>query len=213
MGWCYRMRRAVDWVGFVAIMLVGAAFPPSAHADSAMLSVALKRCDACHTPGGRLYEAWMPFIYGQPQDYIRRMLAQFQAGKRPSLEMYDELGGYSDEELDILAELVSRRAPVEIHQATERFLVLMGKSIYEARCIACHPDEGRGSEFDAAILAGQPLIYLRKQFAAIMEGRRPALYMMQDNYIGLGEDEFEALAHFFASRTPNRPAIQVKRSR
>lgn len=209
MKWCDRIRLPAE-IGLCLLALLGAVWAPAAHARETTLTV-LKRCDACHTPNGRLYQPWMPFIYGQPQSYIHRMLHEYQSGRRPSNDMYDELGGYTDKELDELSRLVSQRAPVEIKQETDRVMAAIGSSIYEARCIACHPDEGRGSEFESAILAGQPLLYLRHQFAAILERRRPALYMMQDNYIGLGEDDFEALAHFFASRDRRRAATQNHR--
>lgn len=184
-----------------------------ALAEDAIDATPLARCDECHTPGGRLREDWMPFINGQPHHYVRRMLAQFRAGTRPGELMYEVLAHYNDEDLDVLAELVSNRPPVVSDQETDLFLAMIGKRIYEARCVACHPDEGRLSEFDSAILAGQPLAYLRRQFAAILEGRRPVLYMMRDNYAGLSEDDFEALAHFFASRAPSRAAASDAGSR
>lgn len=195
-----RLGKAVALV--VAVML-GA---PLALADDAIGAAPLARCDECHMPEGRLREDWMPFINGQPRHYVRRMLAQFQAGTRPGELMYEVLANYKEKDLDVLAELVSSRSPVVSDQETNRFLATIGQRLYEARCIACHPDEGRLSEFDSAILAGQPLAYLQRQFAAILEGRRPVLYMMRDNYAGLTEDDFEALAHFFASRAPSREA-------
>lgn len=205
-----KQTRDLARASIIAMVLAVVVLTYPARADDALHALALKRCDACHTPAGRLYEEWKPLVYGQPREYVRKMLGQFKAGTRPGPEMYAELSAYRDEDLDLLADLVSRRAPVELKQDTEPNLILVGADIYKGKCAYCHPDEGRGSEFDSAILAGQPLGYLRRQFAAILENRRPVLFMMQDNYEGLNEDDFEALAQFFASRTPARPAARMK---
>lgn len=189
-------------LGLLALLATVSA--PLSHARDETPS-ALKRCDSCHTPGGRRFEPSMPLIYGQPQVYILTMLEEFRSGVRPSTDMFDEVSGYSDEELDELSHLVAERQPVEFLQETDPALAAIGKPIYAKRCSSCHPDEGRGSEHGAAILAGQPLLYLSRQFAAIKKRERPVLYLMRDRYVGLTQKDFEALAHFFASRARTRP--------
>jgi sulfide dehydrogenase cytochrome subunit len=163
-------------------------------------TVSLERCNKCHMPGAEKNEPWIPLIYGQPVDYVKRMLLQFRVGYRPGKQMYEVTQDYSEAELSQLATLVAAHKRVRLSQALDAAKIRRGKAIYEKRCSACHLAEGRASDFDAAILAGQPLEYLQRQLSNIRTTRRKALYMMVEVYEGLSNDDLDALAHFFASR-------------
>lgn len=162
--------------------------------------VSLEQCHGCHMPWGEKHEPWIPNSYGQPRAYLRRMLAQFKTGQRVSAPMAEVSRQYTEDELDRLSDLMASHEPLRIKQATDASKVRRGQVLYQIRCMGCHTDEGRGSEFDAPLLAGQPIEYLRRQFSFISQGERKAHYMMREVYVGLKEEELEALAHFFASR-------------
>jgi cytochrome c553 len=77
----------------------------------------------------------------------------------------------------------------------------------------CHIDNGRGSDKDAPLLAGQELTFLIQQTLAFKSGVRKFPFMMDDAYRGLTADELSATAHFFAAQDANAPPPGKKKWR
>ncbi|MGD8999505.1 MAG: cytochrome c [Granulosicoccaceae bacterium] len=65
----------------------------------AMLS---NSCAACHGTDGNSPGA-IPSIHGKSADFISQSLKEFRAGERPSTVMGRHATGYSDEEIDLIA--------------------------------------------------------------------------------------------------------------
>ncbi len=59
-------------------------------------------CFSCHGPDGHS-PGQIPSIAGKPADFIRRSLAEFASGARPSTVMGRHAKGYTDEEIDLIA--------------------------------------------------------------------------------------------------------------
>jgi cytochrome c553 len=88
--------------------------PPAADADATRMAEGEKlgqqhRCASCHGAdysGGQQ----VPRVGGQREDYLRRSLAEFKAGKRVGYTpaMNEALAGVKAEELDLLAYYLAR---------------------------------------------------------------------------------------------------------
>lgn len=65
-------------------------------------------CAACHGTGGRARDA-MPRLAGQNKQYIVDQMQQFKTGKRPATIMHQLAKGYTDEQINALAEYFSRQ--------------------------------------------------------------------------------------------------------
>ena len=65
-------------------------------------------CAACHGPDGKSPGA-IPSINGKSAKFIARALHEFQQGKRPATVIGRNANGYSDEEIQLIADFFSRR--------------------------------------------------------------------------------------------------------
>jgi len=63
-------------------------------------------CAACHGTDGKSPGA-IPAIYGKSSEYISQALLNFREGKRPASVMGRHASGYSDEEIQLIAEYFS----------------------------------------------------------------------------------------------------------
>ena len=63
-------------------------------------------CAACHGTDGKSPGA-IPAIYGKSSEYISQALLDFREGKRPASVMGRHANGYSDEEIQLIAEYFS----------------------------------------------------------------------------------------------------------
>jgi len=69
----------------------------------AMLS---NSCAACHGTDGKSPGA-IPSIYGKSSEFISQALTDFREGKRPATVMGRHATGYTDEEIQLIAEYFS----------------------------------------------------------------------------------------------------------
>ena len=63
-------------------------------------------CAACHGTDGKS-PGEIPGIYGKSSEFISQALLDFREGKRPATVMGRHASGYSDEEIQLIAEYFS----------------------------------------------------------------------------------------------------------
>ncbi len=63
-------------------------------------------CAACHGTDGKSPGA-IPSIYGKTSEFVSQALMDFREGKRPASVMGRHASGYSDEEIQMIAEYFS----------------------------------------------------------------------------------------------------------
>jgi sulfide dehydrogenase cytochrome subunit len=90
----------------LTVVLVSTSLPASADkvTRGAMLA---NSCAACHGTDGKSPGS-IPAIYGKPADYLSKALMDFRDGKRPSTVMGRHAKGYSNEEIQLIAEFFSK---------------------------------------------------------------------------------------------------------
>ena len=71
-------------------------------------SMLANSCAACHGTLGKSPGA-IPAINGKSSDFIVQSLKDFQSGKRPSTVMGRHASGYSEKEIQMIAEFFSKQ--------------------------------------------------------------------------------------------------------
>jgi cytochrome c553 len=88
--------------------------PPPAFAASNLSEKGVRSlaatCSICHGTNGKAAPgATLAGLAGKPREEIRTALAQFKEGKKPATLMHQVSKGYSDAELDALADYFSKQ--------------------------------------------------------------------------------------------------------
>jgi sulfide dehydrogenase cytochrome subunit len=103
----YRIRTGIACA--LAVLAAGAA--QGAHAQGKDPNYARNlaaACFTCHGTDGRSVGGVPPSLAGQERNHLLQALKDFKAGKRPATIMHQQAKGYTDEELEVLADYFSR---------------------------------------------------------------------------------------------------------
>ena len=182
---------------------------PAIAADA--VPAPLAPCVECHGSSGVAAKPGVPHIDGQHGQYMLDSLRAFaNESRKTTAEAHKRLSR------DALNAVVAHYAGQKVTRprpVTDPSLVKRGETIYGNRCADCHMDNGRESDKDAPIMAGQDLDYLTRQSFAFRKGDRRYPTMMDDAYRGLSEADLTAVAHFFAAQDPLAPASGARKRR
>lgn len=85
---------------FLALLLIGNSIQAAGVTQGAMLS---NSCSACHGTDGKSPGA-IPSIYGKSVGFISQALKEFRDGQRPATVMGRHAKGYTDQEIQLIAE-------------------------------------------------------------------------------------------------------------
>lgn len=94
----------VAWAVVLGVVLGSSA---AAAEDQAARSLAAT-CTGCHGPGGNSAGA-IPTIAGLERAYIVTTMQEFKAGTRQATVMHQHAKGYTDQEVEILADYFSKQ--------------------------------------------------------------------------------------------------------
>jgi cytochrome subunit of sulfide dehydrogenase len=105
----------IDKSGSYGLLLaIALALPSSAAAQAAPPEVSTPyltgTCTNCHGTLGRSAGA-MPNLAGLSPPYFVEQMKQFREGKRPATIMHQIAKGYTDAQIDLLAEYFARQTP------------------------------------------------------------------------------------------------------
>ena len=92
--------------GWALLAWLGLAYPAAAQ-DQGAHSLAAN-CTGCHGPSGNSSGA-IPTIAGLERAYIVTAMQEFKAGTRQATVMHQHAKGYTDQEIEILAEYFSQQ--------------------------------------------------------------------------------------------------------
>ncbi len=200
-------NRIVTCLLTAAILFGSAAVNAQATANADLT----RNCSVCHGSDGIGTEPDIPHLNGQPEALLTTMMEAFRQGKRaPKVRIHREIPAA---DVAPLAKYYAQQKLVRPKAATNPDLVARGEALYLKRCADCHLDNGRESDKDAPLTAGQSLTYLIAQTLAYKKGERKFPYLMDDSYRGLSDEELTSIAHFFAAQDPIAPQQQRRRRR
>lgn len=183
--------------------------PASAQEKTATGPIAT--CAECHGSDGLGFKAGIPHLNGQPAPLLANMLDAFRGGKRPTKVKYHRDIAAAD--VTAMAKHYAEQKAQRPKSATKADLAARGESVYSNRCADCHVDNGRDSDKEAPLVAGQDLDYLIAQTLAFKTGERKFPFLMDKAYKDLSEDDLIAAAHFFAAQDQVAPQQGRKRRR
>jgi len=93
--------------GLPALALACLPFAATAGEDIQARSLAAN-CTSCHGPGG-VSTGGIPSLAGRPKQALLESLQGFKAGTRPATVMHQHAKGYTDAELEVLADYFSKQ--------------------------------------------------------------------------------------------------------
>lgn len=161
-------------------------------------------CAGCHGTNGSSAGPASPTIAGISMDYFIETMEAYQSGERPSTIMGRIAKGYSEKEIELMANYFSKQPFVRQPQEYDAKQAKLGKKLHKKYCEKCHEDGGRSSEDDAGILAGQWQAYLRFNLQDFTSGKRPMEKKMKKRLDKVakahGQTGIDALINYYASQ-------------
>ena len=88
--------------------LACAALPAMAQDSPAARSLAAT-CASCHGTDGRSVTTEVASLAGLPREHIASQMRAFRDGSRPATVMHQIAKGYSDQQIELIADYFSRR--------------------------------------------------------------------------------------------------------
>ncbi|HUQ74018.1 MAG TPA: c-type cytochrome [Burkholderiales bacterium] len=94
-------------ISLIAV-LACAALPVQAQ-DSPAARTLAATCASCHGSEGRSVTKEVASLAGLPREHITSSMKAFRDGSRPATVMHQIAKGYSDQQIDLMADYFSRR--------------------------------------------------------------------------------------------------------
>lgn len=101
------MKVILIGAGCVAVLLTAPAWAQDPNAARNLAAP----CFTCHGTDGRSVGGIPPGLAGQSKDYFVQQMKEFKAGKRPSTIMGQQAKGYTDEQIELMAQYFSSLKP------------------------------------------------------------------------------------------------------
>lgn len=180
---------------------------------SAEVDEVIKPCSECHGSNGIATTPKIPHLNGQNPFYLQAAMSGLQENKRPSTIKEHVPKGFSEKMIVAVADYYAKAAATRPKQDVDAQLVARGLTVYNSKCADCHPDNGRESDKDSPLMAGQNVDYLMAQARLFKQGRREFAPMMDEGFRGVSEADLDSVAHFFASQDEVVPGAKKRRKR
>lgn len=168
-------------------------------------------CSSCHGTAGAAVSDAIPSIGGQHKDYLKNSMMDMkpmvvdgkeQTTKRYSTLMKIFLKGYSESEIEAMADWYSSRPWVPTSYPLNQDLVAKGKvSKHLETCVSCHAANGNNTS-DAGIprIGGQVPTYLYNSLLEYKNDKRMTARAEEMAIVKeISDEELKALAEYFSS--------------
>ncbi len=124
------------------------------------IEVLARTCNACHGVGGVSVGLSMPSIGGLPRNYLENIMKQWKYDERSSITMGRIVKGFSDDEIDALADYFAKQRWVPAQQPVTPELLAKGKSVINENCEDCHGRTGSDPDVGVPPINGQWAKYM-----------------------------------------------------
>ncbi len=177
-----------------------------ALAETATGTMLSDTCAGCHGTYGNSQGPAIPSIAAMAPVIFVETMQGYRDDSIYSTVMGRIARGYSDEEIEKMAEYFNQQEFVPARQSFDSSLVDTGASLHERYCESCHVDGGgvAPEEEDYWILAGQWTPYLEFTIEDFLEERREMERKMKTEIQKMlkshGEDAWAALWAYYASQ-------------
>lgn len=182
---------ALLWAGALALATAAPAAP-----SAAMLANA---CAGCHGTLGASAGPSMPSLAGQSRLAIVEAMKGFKSGERPATVMGRLAKGYSDADIDAMADFFARQKLFPGSGSADAAKAARGAELHQRHCARCHVEDGKEIKDNSPIVAGQWVQYLEIQMHDYAAGKRKMFDRKAEQMKTLSPGDLEAIAHFYAS--------------
>jgi len=170
-------------------------------------SMLANTCAGCHGTNGNSYGPSAPTIAGMEEDYLLETMQAYKSGKRSGTIMGRIAKGYTDGELEQIANFYSKQTFQGWTQAAVGPKARQGQMLHEDFCEKCHEDGG--TSIEDVPLAGQWMPYVEWTTADYLNGLNHPEKDMKKAMDKLAKAHPElsnatvahSLSHFYGSRT------------
>lgn len=164
----------------------------------------VNNCASCHGTDGYSSGPGTPSIAGLNKDYLLRTMKAYRTGERASSVMSRIAKGYTDTQIERMADYLSKLPYKANPQTTDAALVARGKAVHESNCQFCHAGTGNDAGFTKTLLDGQWSTYLHATLEDYHAGRSRNVptemaHQLKDIKTLFGDDVLLALAQYYAS--------------
>lgn len=185
---------------FVFITLVSV-LVSSAQADD--LETLIKQCGMCHGQDGNSPSSTIPSVAGFTLDYFKHTLDAYKNDGRKSEMMKSFVHKLTDHQVEEIGIFYEKQKFIPREQKFDTAKAEKGKKLHYKYCEKCHENEGRITDNNYGVLAGQWIPYLIKATQDYLDGNRRVAPMMVTKLKAMkkeaGDEGIEQLAHFYAS--------------
>ena len=192
-------RKAISGV-LVLAMLGGSSIAQAAGPSASMLAYT---CAGCHGTDGSSVGPASPSIAASDPTYFTDVMLAYKNAERPSTVMTRIAKGYSEEEIEAMAEFFADQKFIRFPQQYDAAKASRGKELHEEYCEKCHEDGGRNPE-DSSVLAGQWMPYLHIAMEEYLNKERDMPKKMKSKVEALIEKEGKAslddVIHYYGSQ-------------
>lgn len=197
----------------LSIALLTIIFTGLATVAQAEIGEIVAQCESCHGPGGVSAHDDVPTIAGQNTSFIEKTLRTYQVWGRPCIksgyrhgdttraktDMCQIAEGLTGEDIQALS---AHFAALPFRAAAQPFdagLAARGAALHQEHCELCHEQGGTVADRGPR-LAGQWQTYLRKSLKFVPTGEHLVPPAMESVITDLGEQDIDALMHYYASQ-------------
>lgn len=164
----------------------------------------VNNCASCHGTDGYSSGPGTPSIAGLDKSYLIRTMKAYRTGERASSVMSRIAKGYTDTQIERMADYLSVLPYKSAKQTTDTALVARGKDVHESNCKFCHAGTGNDAGFTKTLLDGQWSTYLHATLEDYYAGRSSNMpeemgKQLKGLKTSFGEDVLLALAEYYAS--------------
>ena len=109
-------------------------------------SMLANTCVGCHGPNGSSLGPASPTIAGMSKDNFIEIMTAYQSGERPATVMTRIAKGYTNEEIELMADFFSKQKFVRQKQKYDSGKAKLGKKLHKKYCEKCHEKGGSSAD-------------------------------------------------------------------
>jgi len=185
-----------------SVVLIGALAGGGSALGGVSPSMLANTCTGCHGTNGASVGSPVPTISGVNPEVWTEVMLSYKNDERPSSIMTRLAKGYTNDEIEIMAEYFAKKPFVRAKQDYEEAKAREGQKYHKKYCELCHEQGGRVSD-EGGILAGQWTSYLRYAMDDYLSGRREMTKKMRRKVHKLrdahGDEAIGDLLEYYAS--------------
>jgi cytochrome c553 len=203
----------------LAVTLVLASFAATAQAqeaaafngDAARGKELAYTCNGCHAISNykNVYPTYsVPKLHGQRPQYLVAALKAYKSGERSHGTMHSQAASLDDQDM---ADVAAYLAGANVLAESKNDVPADKRPKASEVCLACHGTNGVGITPDYPTIAGQHRDYIVRALTDYKRGGRKNA-VMAGMAANLTQEDIEALAEFYSTRTPSLSVVPKKTS-